>query len=150
MELPIEIKPLKRRDLAELLLIARVYYPTDPWLTLPWLESLEKRAVTKLIVRWDGRLIGGLLATSDKRPNVWLDFMVVDRNIGRRGIGERLFTNLERQLKPGTMLWHLTSDDKDFKMTQKFLNKMRMEPAGSLKKWFGGKHTGLAFSKKIR
>ena len=150
MELSIEIKPLKRRDLRELLLIAKVYYPTDGWLSLTWLEALEKRAVVGLTARWDTRIIGGLIATADKFPNIWLDFMAVDRNVARRGIGERLFTNLERELTAGSRLWLLVPDNKAFKPSAKFAEKMRMDAAGSLKKWFNGNAGALAFSKKIR
>jgi len=150
MELPVEIVPLKKRDLRELLLIAKVYYPTEAWLALPWLESLERRAVAKLGVRWNGRLIGGLLATPDKLPNVWLDLMVVDRNVSGRGIGEKLFTNLERELQPGTVLWHAVPDKKPFKPSIGFVEKVRMENAGSLKKWYEGRADALVFSKKIR
>lgn len=150
MELPVEVVQLKRRDLRELLLIAKVYYPTEAWLTLPWLESMEKRAVAKLGVRWNGRLVGGLLATADKVPNVWLDLMVVDRNVTRRGIGEKLFTSLERTLQPGTIVWHLVPDKKAFTPSVGFVGKVRMESAGSLKKWFAGRYDALVFSKKVR
>ncbi|MFO0702839.1 MAG: GNAT family N-acetyltransferase [Candidatus Andersenbacteria bacterium] len=150
MQLPIEIKPLKRKELRELLLVAKVYYPTEPWLTLEWLESIERRATVALIARWSTRIVGGLIATPDRYPTVWLDFMVVDRNVSRRGIGEALFVHLERELAHGTMLWHLAPSSRDFKGTHKFLDKMRMEPGGQLKKWFAGKQDALAFSKKIR
>ncbi|MDP2587284.1 MAG: GNAT family N-acetyltransferase [bacterium] len=149
MEEAIEIRPLKRKELGDLYLIAKVYYPTEPWLSEQYLAGLEARAVTAYSLRWSGRLIGGIIITADKRPNHWIDFMVVDRNMVKRGMGERLFLMAERDLESGSMLWHATHDTKTFAPSKKFLIKMGMEQRGSLKGWFG-RTDAVVYAKRIR
>lgn len=146
---PIEIKKLKRRDLRDLLLIAKIYYPFETWLTPDYLETLERCASVAYTIRWGGRLVGGIFITADKHPNYWIDFMVIDRNVTRRGLGERLFVTAERDLESGSTLWHLVPDNKAFKSTKEFLVKMGMEERGNLRSWFG-RASGLAYAKKIR
>ncbi|MFH0830515.1 MAG: GNAT family N-acetyltransferase [Parcubacteria group bacterium] len=146
---PIAVKKLKRRELPELLLIAKVYYPLDPWLTLEYLQALEHRAVVAYSIRWSGRLVGGMMITADKHPNYWIDFMVIDRNVSRRGLGESLFVSAERHLASGRMLWHLVPDNKTFTPSKKFLSKMGLEERGSLRGWFG-RTNALAYAKRVR
>jgi hypothetical protein len=145
----IDIQKLKRRELKDLRLIARVYFPTDSWLTLEYLEELERRSVIAYSIRWGGRLIGGALITADKNPNYWLDFMVIDRNVSRRGLGEQLFLTAERDLESGSVLWHAAPDTKVFASTKKFMAKMGMEERGSMRGWFGRTDAAL-FAKRIR
>ncbi|MFO0704856.1 MAG: GNAT family N-acetyltransferase [Candidatus Andersenbacteria bacterium] len=145
----VEIKPLKRRDLAALRLIARVYFPTEAWLTVEYLEELERRSVVAYTIRWGERLVGGAIITADKHPNYWLDFMVIDRNVGRRGLGEQLFLAAERELESGVMLWHAAPDTKAFASTKKFMTKMGMEARGSLRGWFG-RNDAAVYAKRIR
>jgi GNAT superfamily N-acetyltransferase len=144
-----EIGRLKRRDLESLLMIARVFYGDQEWLTTDYLRALEKRALVKLTARWEGRLVGGAIVVPAKAPNVWLAFMVVDKNVGRRGIGEQLFKALEKGLESGTRLWHTLPDGASFKPSAGFLSKMGLEKHGQLDNWYG-KQNGLAFSKVIR
>ena len=149
MDEPIEIRPLKRKELGDLHLIAKVYYPTEPWLSEQYLEELQSQAVTAYSLRWGGRLIGGIIITADKLPNYWIDFMVVDRNVVRRGMGERLFLMAERDLESGSMLWHASHDTKAFAPSKKFLSKMGMEQRGTLKGWFG-RADAVVYAKRIR
>lgn len=146
---PIEIKPLKRKELREVQLIAKVYYPTESWLSMDYLEDLEKRAVVSYTLRWGGRLVGAVMITADKHPNYWMDFMVIDRNVARRGLGEQLYLTAERDLESGSVLWHAVHDSKSFAPSQKFLAKMGMERRGALKGWFG-RTDAAVFAKRIR
>jgi hypothetical protein len=146
----IDTFPLKRRDLRELLLIAKVYFPTEAWLNPDYLERIERGAIVKKIIRWGPRLLGGLIITPDKHPNAWLDLMVIDRNFGRRGLGEKLLLSAERDLPSGLMLWHLVPDKKDFASSKKFLEKMGFEDKGTLDGWYDGRTGGSAFKKRIR
>jgi GNAT superfamily N-acetyltransferase len=150
MHIETEVRPLKRRDLPELLLIAKVHYPTEPWLSLDYLEEREERALVKLGIHSSKRLLGGVIIRQGKRPNVWLSLMVVDRNFTRHGLGEKLFTAAEHQLERGNVIWILLPDAKDFKTSQKFLLKMGFEQSGELKNYFGPRKNVLAYSKKIR
>jgi hypothetical protein len=144
------VEKLRKRDLGNLLLIARVHYPRDAWLTEEYVRELFDCAVAALAIRWNGRLVGGAIVTEDKTPNLWLDLMVIDRNVTGRGLGEKLFISLERELASGMVLWHLLPDGKAFKPSQTFLSEMEMERAGSLEGWFGPRANGLAYRKKIR
>ncbi len=146
---PVDIRPLKRKELRELVLVAKVYYPTEAWLSADYLEGLERRSVAAYSIRWGERLVGGAIITADKHPNFWLDFMVIDRNVSRRGLGESLFLAAERDLASGSMLWHMTPDTKAFAPSKKFLSKMGMAEHGTLRGWFGRADAAI-FAKRIR
>jgi|GEM_PF-6036216 len=146
---PIDIKKLKRRELRDILLIAKVYYPMEQWLTLDYLEHLERQAVVAYSIRWGERLVGAALIMADQHPNFWLEFMVIDRNVSRRGLGESLFLAAERDLESGSMLWHHTPANKAFEPTRKFLTKMGMDERGSLRGWFG-RTDAAVYAKRIR
>jgi len=146
---PVDIRPLKRRELRDIMLIAKVYYPMEAWLTVDYLEDLERRSVCAYSIRWGGRLVGAAIITPDQQPNFWLEFMVIDRNVSRRGLGESLFLAAERDLESGSILWHHSPDNKQFAPTKKFLAKMGMEERGSLRGWFG-RTDAAVFAKRIR
>jgi len=150
MQLDTEVRSLKRRDLEELLLIAKVHYPSEPWLSLDYLRERENQALVKLAIQSSKRLLGGVIVRQGKRPNVWLSLMVIDRNFGRHGLGEKLYTTMERELPTGTVVWHLLPDNKAFKPSENFLLKMGFERSGELKNYFGPRKNVVAFSKKVR
>ncbi len=150
MQLDTEVITLKRRDLEELLLITKVHYPMEPWLTKEYLRDREQHALVKMGIRSSKRLLGGIIIRQGKRPNVWLSLMAVDRNFGRHGLGEKLYTTAERALASGTVVWHLLPAGKQFKPSEKFLLKMGFEINGELKNYFGPRKNAVAFSKKVR
>jgi len=145
----VDITKLKKRDIEPLLLMARVYYGDQEWLKTDYVKQLEKRALVQVSALWDGRLVGGAIVVAAKAPNVWLAFMVVDKNVSRQGIGEQLFKAFEKDLESGTRLWHTLPDGAAFKPSQNFLQKMGLEKHGQLDNWYE-KQGGLAFSKVIR
>ncbi len=144
-----EVTKLKKKDLDELLLIAKVYFGVEPWLTKEYLLSLEKTALVKLVIRLQGRIIGGAIVSAGKQPNVFLDFMVIDNNFSRQGLGENLFVTIERSLEAGLKLWYLAQDNKKFLPARKFLLKMGMEQNGHLHGFYGDVDA-VGYSKKIR
>lgn len=150
MEEQIEITKLKKSDLQAFLLIAKVYYPAEEWLTIDYLKKLLRDSVVTRAVRWNGRFLGAIFIKPDKAPHYWMELIVIDKNMQRRKLGEKLYKAAEEQLESGDNLWHMLPDIKAFEPGKKFLIKMDFEEHGSLDEWFADRKDGLAYRKIIK
>lgn len=99
-ELPVHIRWMIRRDLAEVLAIEEQGY-VDPWAEEDFVLTLRRRNVIGMVAEQQpcGRIVGYMIYELQKRSLLLLN-MAVDGAVRRSRVGTQMIAKLKRKLSP--------------------------------------------------